>query len=65
MLNNKQEKFCQAYVLHRNATEAAKAAGYSAGSANKDTDFFKVMRFRKELHNLNRNWKQMLMLSVR
>ena len=34
MLNNKQEKFCQAYVLHRNATEAAKAAGYSAGSAN-------------------------------
>jgi len=34
MLNDKQEKFCQAYVLHRNATEAAKAAGYSAGSAN-------------------------------
>ena len=34
MLNTKQEKFCQAYVLHRNATEAARAAGYSAGSAN-------------------------------
>ena len=34
MLNDKQEKFCQAYVLHRNATEAARAAGYSAGSAN-------------------------------
>ena len=34
MLNEKQEKFCQAYVLHRNATEAARAAGYSAGSAN-------------------------------
>ena len=33
MLNNKQEKFCQAYVLHRNATEAAKAAGYAAASA--------------------------------
>ena len=30
MLNEKQEKFCQAYVLHRNATEAAKAAGYTA-----------------------------------
>jgi phage terminase small subunit len=34
MLNEKQEKFCKAYVLHRNATEAARAAGYSAGSAN-------------------------------
>jgi len=34
MLNTEQEKFCQAYVLHRNATEAARAAGYSAGSAN-------------------------------
>ncbi len=34
MLNEKQEKFSQAYVLHRNATEAAKAAGYSAASAN-------------------------------
>ena len=34
MLNEKQEKFSQAYVLHRNATEAAKAAGYSATSAN-------------------------------
>ena len=34
MLNEKQEKFCQAYVLHRNATEAARAAGYAAGSAN-------------------------------
>ena len=34
MLNDKQEKFSQAYVLHRNATEAAKAAGYAEGSAN-------------------------------
>jgi|TARA_R110000796_G_scaffold242274_1_gene364291 phage terminase small subunit len=33
-LNAKQEKFSQAYVLHRNATEAAKAAGYSDKSAN-------------------------------
>ncbi len=33
-LNGKQEKFAQAYVLHRNATEAAKAAGYSDRSAN-------------------------------
>ena len=34
MLNTKQEKFAQAYVLHRNATEAARAAGYAAASAN-------------------------------
>ena len=33
MLTDKQERFAQAYVLHRNATEAAKAAGYSARSA--------------------------------
>ena len=33
MLNEKQEKFAQAYVLHRNATEAAKAAGYASESA--------------------------------
>lgn len=33
-LNEKQEKFAEAYVLHRNATEAAKSAGYSATSAN-------------------------------
>ena len=32
-LNNKQERFAQSYILHRNATEAAKAAGYSNGSA--------------------------------
>ena len=34
MLNDKQEKFAQSYILHRNATEAAKAAGYAEGSAN-------------------------------
>jgi hypothetical protein len=33
MLNEKQEKFAQAYVLHRNATEAAKSAGYAEASA--------------------------------
>ena len=32
-LNEKQEKFAQSYILHRNATDAAKAAGYAAGSA--------------------------------
>ena len=33
MLNDKQEKFSQAYVLHRNATEAARTAGYARASA--------------------------------
>jgi len=32
-LNEKQEQFCQNYVLSRNATKAAKAAGYSQASA--------------------------------
>ena len=33
MLNEKQEKFAQSYIIHRTATEAAKAAGYSDRSA--------------------------------
>ena len=33
MLNEKQEKLAQAYIVHRNATEAARAAGYSDRSA--------------------------------
>ena len=33
MLNEKQEKFAQSYVLHNNATEAARTAGYAASSA--------------------------------
>ncbi len=32
-LNDKQEKFAQAYILHRNATEAAKAVPYAESSA--------------------------------
>ena len=32
-LNDKQERFAQSYILHRNATEAAKTAGYAAPSA--------------------------------
>ncbi len=33
MLNDKQEKFAQAYIIHRNATVAARTAGYSDRSA--------------------------------
>jgi len=32
-LTPKQEKFAQSYILHRNATEAARAAGYAKESA--------------------------------
>ena len=31
-INEKQELFIQAYLLHRNATEAARAAGYGGNS---------------------------------
>jgi phage terminase small subunit len=34
MLTERQERFAQAYIIHRNATEAAKTAGYSVKSAN-------------------------------
>ena len=34
MLTERQERFAQAYIIHRNATEAAKVAGYSLKSAN-------------------------------
>lgn len=34
LLNDKQERFCQAYILHRNATKAAATAGYSETSAH-------------------------------
>ena len=33
-LKEKHEKFCQSYVIHRNATKAAIAAGYSEASAH-------------------------------
>ena len=33
-LKEKQEKFCQNYILHKNATRAAKDAGYSEISAH-------------------------------
>ena len=28
-INEQQERFCQSYILHRNASEAARAAGYA------------------------------------
>ena len=53
MLNDKQEKFAQAYVLHRNATEAAKAAGYAAGSAaNRGYRLLQVEEIAERIENL-------------
>ena len=32
-INEQQERFCQSYILHRNASEAARAAGYAKDHA--------------------------------
>ena len=32
-INEQQERFCQSYLLHRNASEAARAAGYAKDHA--------------------------------
>mgnify|MGYP003631915768 CR=1 FL=1 len=41
-LNDKQEKFAQAYILHRNATEAAKTAGDVITEIEKQYEFAKA-----------------------
>jgi len=52
-MNDKQEKFSQAYVLHRNATEAAKAAGYSArSSANQGYRLLQMQEVIDRIHEL-------------
>tara|TARA_R110000744_G_scaffold209283_1_gene328154 strand:+ start:1326 stop:1790 length:465 start_codon:yes stop_codon:yes gene_type:complete len=52
-MNDKQEKFAQAYVLHRNATEAAKAAGYSSrSSANQGYRLLQVQVVIDRIHEL-------------
>ena len=53
ILNEKQEKFAEAYVLHRNATEAAKAAGYSSrSSANQGYRLLQVQVVIDRIHEL-------------
>ena len=53
MLNEKQEKFAQAYVLHRNATEAAKAAGYAEASAyNQGYRLLQIQEIIDRVHEL-------------
>jgi len=52
-MNDKQEKFSQAYVLHRNATEAAKAAGYSSrSSANQGYRLLQTQEVIDRIHEL-------------
>ena len=52
-MNDKQEKFSQAYVLHRNATEAAKAAGYSSrSSANQGYRLLQMQVVIDRIHEL-------------
>ena len=52
-MNEKQEKFAQAYVLHRNATEAAKAAGYSSrSSANQGYRLLQMQVVIDRIHEL-------------
>lgn len=54
-LNEKQEKFAQAYVLYNNATEAAKAAGYSSASAhNQGSRLANDPRIKERIENLQK-----------
>ncbi len=54
-LNDKQEKFAQAYVLYRNATEAAKAAGYAGRSAyNQGSRLLKVVEVKERIEDLEK-----------
>ena len=51
----KHEKFAQAYVLYRNATEAAKKAGYSSRSAhNQGSRLLKVESIRERIEELEK-----------
>jgi len=55
MLNEKQEKFAQAYVMYRNATEAAKAAGYSGRSAhNQGSRLLKTAAIKERIEDLEK-----------
>ena len=52
-MNNKQERFSRAYVLHRNATKAAKAAGYSSrSSANQGYRLLQMREVIDRIHEL-------------
>ena len=55
VLKDKQEKFAQAYVLYRNATEAAKVAGYAPRSAyNQGSRLLKLAEVRERIEDLEK-----------
>ena len=55
-LNEKQERFSQSYILHRNATEAAKAAGYAEKSAyNQGYRNLQIQEIRDRIEELENN----------
>jgi hypothetical protein len=58
MLNEKQEKFAQAYVLNHNATDAAKSAGYSTRSAyNQGYRLLQEEEVKERIEELSREMK--------
>jgi len=55
VLKDKQEKFAQAYVLYRNATESAKVAGYAPRSAyNQGSRLLKLAEVRERIEDLEK-----------
>lgn len=56
-LKERQEKFCQAYLISRNATSAAKEAGYSERSAyNQGYELLKRPEIQRRLKELEEEY---------
>jgi len=56
-LKERQEKFCQAYLISRNATSAAKEAGYSERSAyNQGYELLKKPEIQQRLEELEEEY---------
>jgi phage terminase small subunit len=56
-LKERQEKFCQAYLISRNATSAAKEAGYSERSAyNQGYELLKKPEIQRRLEELEEEY---------
>jgi phage terminase small subunit len=63
MLNEKQEKFCQNYVVYRNATEAAKQAGYSESSAYNQG--YRLLQMEEVLERIKLKPQVLMLLKLR
>tara|TARA_R100001244_G_scaffold79159_2_gene62329 strand:- start:5 stop:412 length:408 start_codon:yes stop_codon:yes gene_type:complete len=54
-LNEKQERFAQSYILHRNASEAARTAGYAKNSAtHQGYRLLQVPEIQERIENLEK-----------